>query len=63
MLPTRGDVEDARKVARKDWWGEGWFTEPKTLYLDYLQEADYADPAKPIIPEWNRIFGYNGGEK
>jgi ABC-type Fe3+ transport system substrate-binding protein len=63
VLPTRPDVEDARKTGRKDWWGESWFAEPKTLYLDYLREADYADPAKPIIPEWNRIFGYNGGEK
>jgi ABC-type Fe3+ transport system substrate-binding protein len=63
VLPTRGDVEDTRKAAKKDWYGESWFREPKTLYLDYLQEAEFADPAKPLIGEWNKIFGYNGGDK
>ena len=29
----------------------------KNLYIDYLNDPGYVDPAKPIIAEWNQIFG------
>jgi iron(III) transport system substrate-binding protein len=61
VLPTRPDVPNERKEAHKDWYAETWFAEPKTLYLEYLNDPGYADPAKPLIAEWNEIFGYNGG--
>lgn len=61
VLPSRADVADPRRAAKKDWYGEAWFHEPKNLYLAYLHEPDFGDPAKPIIPRWNKIFGYQEG--
>jgi hypothetical protein len=56
--PTRPDVVDPRKANKRDWFAEPWYTDPKTLYLDYLTEPAFADPAKPLIAAWNKIFGY-----
>jgi ABC-type Fe3+ transport system substrate-binding protein len=60
---TRPDVVDPRKLAKKDWYTESWFHEPTKLYTAYLKEAAFADPKKPVIGEWNEIFGYQGGRK
>jgi len=51
-------VVDPRKAARQAWFGESWYSDPKTLYLDYLKDPAFADPAKPLIAAWNAIFGY-----
>jgi ABC-type Fe3+ transport system substrate-binding protein len=56
--PTRPDVVDPRKANKRDWFAEPWYTDPKTLYLDYLTDPAFADPAKPLIAAWNAIFGY-----
>jgi len=56
--PSRPDVVDPRKAARQAWFGESWYSDPKTLYLDYLKDPAFADPAKPLIAAWNAIFGY-----
>ena len=56
--PSRPDVVDPRKAARQAWFAEPWYSDPKTLYLDYLKDPAFADPAKPLIAEWNAIFGY-----
>ena len=61
VVPSRADIADPRLAARQDWYGEDWYREPKTLYLDYLHEAAFADPAKPVIPRWNGIIGYQAG--
>jgi iron(III) transport system substrate-binding protein len=58
VLPSRPDVVDPRKAAKKDWYGEAWYREPKTLYLKYLQEPQFNDPSKPVIARWNKIIGY-----
>jgi iron(III) transport system substrate-binding protein len=58
IYPSRPDVIDPRKAAHKDWFGEPWYAEPKTVYLSYLKEPAFADPAKPLIPIWNKIFDY-----
>ncbi len=58
VLPSRNDVTDPRKAARKDWFGEPWYADPTSLYLKYLKDPAFADPAKPLIPIWNKIFGY-----
>lgn len=60
---SRADVTDIRKRDRKDWFGEGWYADPTELYASYLKAADFADPRKPVIAEWNDIFGYQGGRK
>jgi iron(III) transport system substrate-binding protein len=60
---SRRDVVDARKRDRKDWFAESWYADPTKLYTQYLKEADFADPKKPVIAEWNDIFGYQGGRK
>jgi iron(III) transport system substrate-binding protein len=60
---TRADVADPRKRDRKEWFGESWYAEPTKLYVDYLKAADFADPKKPVITEWNDIFHYQGGRK
>ena len=56
--PTRPDVVDPRKANKRDWFAEPWYTDPKTLYLDYLKDPAFADPVKPLIAAWNAIFGY-----
>jgi ABC-type Fe3+ transport system substrate-binding protein len=61
VLPSRPDVVDPRREAKKDWYGESWYREPKTLYLSYLDEPGFGDPAKPVIPRWNKIIGYQEG--
>jgi iron(III) transport system substrate-binding protein len=61
VIPSRPDVQDPRKAAKKDWFGESWYREPQTLYLDYLQQPQFGDPKKPIIPRWNKIIGYQQG--
>ena len=61
VIPSRTDVADPRRAARRDWYAEDWYREPKTLYVAYLHEAAFADPAKPVIPRWNRIIGYQDG--
>ena len=58
VTPARPGVIDPRKAAKKDWFGESWYADPKSVYLSYLKEPAFADPAKPIIPVWNKIFGY-----
>ncbi len=60
---TRPDVADPRRAAKSDWFGEAWFREPTQLYTSYLKDAAFADPKKPVITEWNEIFGYQGGRK
>ena len=61
--PSRRDVIDARKRDRKDWFGESWFADPSTIYDAYLKDPAFADPKKPVIAQWNEIFGYQGGRK
>jgi ABC-type Fe3+ transport system substrate-binding protein len=61
VLPSRPDVVDPRREAKKDWYSEAWYREPETLYLDYLHEPGFGDPAKPVIPRWNKIIGYQEG--
>ncbi len=56
--PSRPDVVDPRKAGKQDWFTESWYNDPKTLYLSYLSDPAFADPAKPLIPIWNGIFGY-----
>jgi iron(III) transport system substrate-binding protein len=61
--PTRTDAVDPRKRDRKDWFAESWYADPTELYTDYLKQPDFADPKKPVIAEWNDLFGYQGGRK
>jgi iron(III) transport system substrate-binding protein len=61
VIPSRADVTDPRRAVGRDWYGEAWYREPKSLYLAYLHETAFADPAKPVIPRWNRIIGYQDG--
>jgi ABC-type Fe3+ transport system substrate-binding protein len=61
VLPSRPDVVDPRRETKKDWYSEAWYREPRTLYLSYLDEPGFGDPAKPIIPRWNKIIGYQEG--
>jgi iron(III) transport system substrate-binding protein len=58
--PSRPDVADPRKSNKQAWFNQPWYNDPKTLYLDYLTNPAFADPAKPLIAEWNAIFGYDG---
>lgn len=58
-LPSRPDVEDPRKAKKQAWFADPWYSDPKTLYLAYLRNPAFADPAKPLIHEWNKIFGYD----
>ena len=59
----RGDVVDPRKTQKKEWYGEAWYSPPKTLYTEYLKDPAFADPKKPVIAEWNAIMGYQAGRK
>jgi iron(III) transport system substrate-binding protein len=61
--PTRQDAVDSRKRDHKDWFAESWYADPTALYTDYLKQPDFADPKKPVIAEWNDIFGYQSGRK
>jgi iron(III) transport system substrate-binding protein len=61
--PTRQDVTDPRKANRQAWFNEPWYSDPKTIYLDYLTDPAFADPAKPLIAAWNAIFDYNGASQ
>ncbi len=54
----RPDVVDPRETDKQAWFKEAWYKDPKTLYLDYLTDPTFVDPAKPLIAEWNTIFGY-----
>jgi putative spermidine/putrescine transport system substrate-binding protein len=60
---TRTDVPDPRRAIHADWYKEKWFAEPTKLYTSYLKDAAFADPKKPVIAEWNQIFGYQSGRK
>ena len=60
---TLPGVVDPRKAAHKDWYAEDWFHGPTELYTAYLKDPEFADPKKPVIAEWNAIFGYQGGRK
>ncbi|KGE01867.1 ABC transporter substrate-binding protein [Rhizobium sp. YS-1r] len=57
VTSAREDTVDARKTNGTDWYKEDWYADPTDLYLDYLSDPGYVDPAKPIIAEWNQIFG------
>jgi iron(III) transport system substrate-binding protein len=57
VASAREDTVDPRKAAKQDWYKEDWYEDPKELYIDYLSDPGYVDPAKPIIAEWNQIFG------
>jgi ABC-type Fe3+ transport system substrate-binding protein len=56
---SRTDVVDPAKAAKKGWFGEDWFADPKTVYIDYLYDPEFNNPDKPLIAEWNKIFGYS----
>ncbi len=53
----RADTVDPRKETKSDWYKEGWYKDPEELYIDYLKDPGYVDPVKPIIAEWDQIFG------
>jgi putative spermidine/putrescine transport system substrate-binding protein len=57
VASAREDTVDGRKANKGDWYKEDWYADPADLYLDYLNDPGYVDPAKPIIAEWNQIFG------
>jgi ABC-type Fe3+ transport system substrate-binding protein len=58
-LPSRPDVVDPRKAKKQAWFADSWYSNPKTLYLAYLRDPAFGDPAKPLIPQWNKVFGYD----
>lgn len=60
---TRPDVLDRRRAAKADWFGAAWYHDPTEYYTKYLKDEAFADPKKPVIAEWNAIFGYQGGRK
>ena len=60
---TRDDVVDPRKRDRKDWFAQRWYADPVKIYDEYLKDPGFADPKKPVIAQWNEIFGYQGGRK
>jgi ABC-type Fe3+ transport system substrate-binding protein len=60
-VPSRADVVDPRKEKKEAWFADSWYSDPKTLYLAYLRDPAFGDPAKPLIAEWNKIFGYQAG--
>lgn len=57
VMSAREDTVDPRKAENADWYKEDWYADPKTVYLDYLNDPRYLDPEKPIIAEWNAMFG------
>jgi ABC-type Fe3+ transport system substrate-binding protein len=60
---SRPDVVDPRRAAKSDWYKEPWFHDPTELYTAYLKDPGFADPKKPVIAQWNEIFGYQSGRK
>jgi putative spermidine/putrescine transport system substrate-binding protein len=56
IAAARDDTVDPRKTSKSDWYKETWYADPKSLYLDYLNDPKYTDPNKPIIAEWDSIF-------
>ena len=48
-------ADDHRKQA---WFAEPWYHDPSSYYTDYLKDAAFADPKKPVIAQWNDIMGY-----
>ncbi|KLK94599.1 hypothetical protein AA309_02595 [Microvirga vignae] len=57
VASARPDTVDPRKAAKADWYREAWYADPEDLYINYLNDPGYTDPEKPIIGEWNQIFG------
>jgi ABC-type Fe3+ transport system substrate-binding protein len=57
VASARSDTVDPRKAAKADWYKEPWYADPEELYINYLNDPGYVDPEKPIIAEWNQIFG------
>lgn len=57
VASARQDTVDPRKAAKADWYKEDWYADPEQLYIDYLHDPGYVDPAKPIIAEWDNIYG------
>lgn len=57
VLSAREDTVDPRKAAKADWYKEDWYRDPTNLYINYLSDPGFIDPKKPIIAEWNKIFG------
>ncbi|MET0429655.1 MAG: extracellular solute-binding protein [Microvirga sp.] len=57
VASARPDTVDPRKAAKADWYKEPWYADPEELYINYLNDPGYVDPDKPIIAEWNQIFG------
>jgi iron(III) transport system substrate-binding protein len=57
VASARADTVDPRKAAKADWYKEPWYADPEELYINYLNDPGYVDPEKPIIAEWNQIFG------
>jgi ABC-type Fe3+ transport system substrate-binding protein len=57
VASARPDTVDPRKAAKADWYKEAWYADPEELYINYLNDPGYVDPDKPIIAEWNQIFG------
>ena len=57
VASARPDTVDPRKAAKADWYKEPWYADPEELYINYLNDPGYTDPEKPIITEWNQIFG------
>ena len=57
VASARPDTVDPRKAAKADWYKETWYADPEELYINYLNDPGYVDPDKPIIAEWNQIFG------
>jgi ABC-type Fe3+ transport system substrate-binding protein len=57
VASARPDTVDPRKAAKTDWYKEPWYADPEELYINYLNDPGYTDPEKPIITEWNQIFG------
>ncbi len=58
VYPSNPSVTDPRKLAKTDWYAQNWYADPTELYMSFMKEPAYADPAKPLIPVWNQIFGY-----
>jgi len=57
VASARPDTVDPRKAAKADWYKEDWYKDPEEIYINYLNDPGYVDPEKPIITEWNQIFG------
>ena len=58
VYPTNPKAVDPRKASKSDWYAQDWYADPKVLYTSFMKAPAYADPAKPLIPLWNKIFNY-----